>query len=353
MSDIFHITGPLLRLIDPETGHRLAMRALAAGLVPAGRAFSDAALGVSLWGIDFPNPIGTAAGFDKNAEAVDAALRLGFGFVEIGTVTPRPQPGNPKPRLFRLPEDQAVINRMGFNNEGLEAVLRRLTRRRRRGIVGVNVGKNRDAEDALTDYVTGVKAAAPLADFLVLNVSSPNTPGLRGLQRRSELSRLLEAALAARNEAAEKPGRPPLLVKIAPDLSEDELKDIATTCLETGIDGIIATNTTITRPDGLRGADVGQDGGLSGQPLFELSTRILGDLYRLTEGKVPLIGVGGVSNGEQAYAKIRAGASLVQLYSAMVYHGPGLANRINRELASLLRRDGFSKISEAVGAAHR
>ena len=353
MSDIFHITGPLLRLIDPEAGHRLAIRALAAGLVPAGRAFRDAALGVSLWGIDFPNPIGTAAGFDKNAEAVDAALRLGFGFVEIGTVTPRPQPGNPKPRLFRLPDDQAVINRMGFNNEGLEIVLRRLSRRRRRGIVGVNVGKNRDAEDALADYVAGVKAAVPLADFLVLNVSSPNTPGLRGLQRRSELTQLLEAALTARNDSAEQPGRPPLLVKIAPDLSAEELKDIAVTCRETGIDGIIATNTTITRPEGLRGTEAGQDGGLSGQPLFALSTRILGDLYRLTEGKIPLIGVGGVSNGEQAYAKIRAGASLVQLYSAMVYHGPGLANRINREMAALLRRDGFSKISEAIGADHR
>lgn len=353
MSDIFHITGPLLRLIDPETGHRLAIRALAAGLVPAGRKFSDSALATSVWGLNFLNPVGTAAGFDKNAEVVDAALGLGFGFVEIGTVTPRPQPGNPKPRLFRLPADEAVINRMGFNNDGLDAVLRRLSRRRRTGLVGVNIGKNRDAEDALADYVTGVKAAAPLADFLVLNVSSPNTPGLRGLQRRAELAALLEAALAARDEAAKEPGRPPLLVKIAPDLSGDELEDIAATCLETQIDGIIATNTTITRPEDLSGPDAGQDGGLSGRPLFELSTRILGDLYRLTEGCIPLIGVGGVSNGEQAYAKIRAGASLVQLYSAMVYHGPGLANRINRELAALLRRDGFSRIAEAVGADHR
>lgn len=352
MLDSYRIAGPLIRLLDPETGHRLAIRSLAAGLVPAGRPFRNAVLETTLWNREFPNPLGTAAGFDKNAEAVDATLRQGFGFAEVGTVTPRPQPGNPRPRLFRLMADEAVVNRMGFNNDGLEAVLARLGARRRNGIVGVNVGKNRDSTDAQADYVAGVRAAAALADFLVLNVSSPNTPGLRGLQKKSELGSLLEAALTARDSAASD-NRPPVLVKVAPDLSEEELADIAATCLETGIDGIVATNTTITRPEDLRGREAGEEGGLSGRPLFDLSTRILHALYRLTEGRIPLIGVGGISSGADAYAKIRAGASLVQLYSAMVFHGPGIANRINRDLAALLRRDGYAGVREAVGADHR
>ena len=345
--DLYPLAAPFIRLLDPEAGHRLAIGALKRGLVPACNRFEDSILRISLWGREFPNPMGTAAGFDKNAEVVDAIHRLGFGFAEIGTVTPRPQSGNPKPRLFRLLDDHGVINRMGFNNDGLDVVLARLKTARRNGIVAVNVGKNKDSEDAVADYVTGVGAAAELADLLVLNVSSPNTPGLRALQKKSELGTLLEASLVARN------GRDvPILVKVAPDLSDDELKDIAGTCLDVGIDGIVATNTTISRPDGLRDANAAQAGGLAGRPLFELSTRILHRLYSLTEGKMPLVGVGGVSSGADAYAKIRAGASLVQLYSAMVFSGPNLVNRVNRDLAALLRRDGFAGVNEAIGADH-
>ncbi|MBL6946335.1 MAG: quinone-dependent dihydroorotate dehydrogenase [Rhodospirillales bacterium] len=351
MPDLYPFAAPFIRLLDPETGHRLAIGALKRGLIPACGKVDDPTLRTTVWGRDFPNPIGTAAGFDKNAEVVDATLRLGFGFAEVGTITPRAQPGNPKPRLFRLWADEAVINRMGFNNAGLDAVLERLKAQQRNGIVAVNLGKNKDAEDAVGDYVTGVKKATPQADFLVLNVSSPNTPGLRGLQNKSELGGLLEAALGARNGACQ--GRTvPVLVKVAPDLTDDELKDIAGTCVETGIDGIVATNTTISRPEGLSDPNAGQAGGLAGRPLLELSTRILHRFYGLTGGKLPLIGVGGVSSGADAYAKIRAGASLVQLYSAMVFSGPNLVNQVNRELAALLRRDGFSCIADAVGADH-
>jgi len=351
-SVLSRLASPFLRRLDPETGHRLAIRALRYGLVPPPAPFDDPLLRQSLWGLDFANPLGSAAGFDKNAEAVAATLALGFGFVEVGTVTPRPQPGNPRPRLFRLVEDEAVINRMGFNNEGLEAVLGRLRRRLGAGIVAVNLGRNKDSADAVADYVAGVRRAAPLASLLVVNVSSPNTPGLRALQRRRELEDLLRAVLAARDEVATG-GRPPLLVKIAPDLSEGELADIAAVALDTGIDGIVATNTTIGRPSSLKGGHAGEAGGLSGRPLFELSTRVLRDTYRLTGGRLPLVGVGGVASGADAYAKIRAGASLVQLYTALVYGGPGLVDRIRRDLAALLGRDGFGSIAEAVGADHR
>ena len=345
--DLYPFAAPFIRLLDPEAGHRLAIGALKRGLVPVCNRFEDSILGISLWGREFPNPVGTAAGFDKNAEVVDAIHRLGFGFAEIGTVTPRPQSGNPKPRLFRLLADQAVINRMGFNNDGLDVVLARLKAASRNGIVAINIGKNKDVDDAVADYVTGVTAAADLADLLILNVSSPNTPGLRALQKKSELGSLLQSVMTARN------GRNvPMLVKVAPDLSDDELKDIAGTCLEVGIDGIVATNTTISRPEGLRDANAVQDGGLAGRPLFELSTRILHRLYELTDGKMPLVGVGGIASGADAYAKIRAGASLVQLYSAMVFAGPNLVNRINRDLAALLRRDGFANVKDAIGADH-
>ncbi|MCG8511506.1 MAG: quinone-dependent dihydroorotate dehydrogenase [Rhodospirillales bacterium] len=352
MFDLYPLAAPFIRLLDPESGHRLAINALRCGLVPACGSFDDPALRVTLWGREFPNPIGTAAGFDKNAEAVPGTLAQGFGFVEIGTVTPRPQPGQGKPRLFRLMADGAVINRMGFNNDGLDAVLPRLSERKQGGIVGVNLGKNRDSEDAIADYVTGITRAAQLADFLVLNVSSPNTPGLRGLQEKGALSALLTAALEARNRV-DIPRHPPLLVKVAPDLVDAEIADIADVCLSVGVDGVIATNTTNSRPAGLKSARAGEDGGLSGGPLFDLSTRVLGRFHELTQGKLPLIGVGGVSDGEQAYAKIRAGASLVQLYTAMVFKGPAIANRIKRDLAVLLKRDGFSTIAEAVGADHR
>jgi dihydroorotate dehydrogenase len=310
---------------------------LAAGLGGTSRTPDSPELGQRLWELDFPNPIGIAAGFDKDARAPEALLRLGFGFVEIGTVTPRPQPGNPLPRVFRLEADGALINRMGFNSGGLDRVVERMTpRRREAGIVGVNIGKNRDSADATPDYAEGVRRAAPLADYLVVNVSSPNTPGLRDLQARAVLEALLRQVLAARDETG---ARPPLLVKIAPDLTAEERTDIAAVALATGIDGVIIANTTIAR-------------GLSGRPLFAASTALLAEMYRLTEGKLPLIGVGGVASADDAYVKIRAGASLVQLYTALVFAGPGLLARIKTGLAALLRRDGFASVAEAVGADH-
>jgi dihydroorotate dehydrogenase len=350
---LYRALRPGLRFIDPETAHRLAVKALACGLPLGGAAPDEPLLACRVWGLDFPNPLGLAAGFDKDAEAPDALLRLGFGHVEVGTVTPRPQPGNPRPRLFRLSEDEAVINRYGFNSQGLDPLLRRAAARQGRGgVVGINVGKNKDTADEVADFVTGIRAAAPFADYLVINVSSPNTPGLRNLQARESMERLIQAALEAR-EAAVTGRMPPLLIKLAPDLDEAGLADVAEVALATGIDGLIMGNTTISRPPSLKSPHRAEAGGLSGKPLLELSTRRLGDLYRLTCGRVPLVGVGGVSSGLDAYAKIRAGASLVQLYSALVYEGPGLIGRIKRDLASLLRRDGFGSVAEAVGADHR
>ncbi len=347
MFDFFRLAGPLVRLFDPETAHALTVTALKRGLVPRQPRDDDPILSIRLWGRDFPNPVGLAAGFDKNAEVSDAMLAQGFGFVEVGSVTPRPQPGNPQPRLFRLPEDGAVINRMGFNNQGLDAVAGRLARRRRDGIVGANLGKNKDTEDAASDYQKGVAALGPLADYLVINVSSPNTPGLRALQGRAPLEDLVgrtrQALLAL-------PKPVPLLLKIAPDLTEDDKRDIAEVALAGGLDGLIVTNTTIARPATLKCACKGETGGLSGAPLFEPSTQVLRDMFTLTGGKLPLVGVGGIGSAEQAYVKVRAGASLVQLYSALIFQGPALVTRIKRGLAELLRRDGFSGLAEAVGA---
>ncbi|MEX2629805.1 MAG: quinone-dependent dihydroorotate dehydrogenase [Tistlia sp.] len=345
---------PLLFRLDPETGHGLTLRLLRSGLVPRAAGAADPILASELWGRRLANPIGLAAGFDKNAEAVAPLLRLGFGLVEVGSVTPRPQPGNPRPRLFRLAEDRAVINRMGFNNRGLEAAAAALTAFRARGpaagLVGVNLGKNKDSPEAAPDYVAGARRLAAYADYLVVNVSSPNTPGLRALQDRAALTGLLAAVRAALAEA-EAP--PPLLLKIAPDLTEADRRDIAAVALDSGLDGLIVSNTTVERPAGLRSRWKGEAGGLSGRPLFEPSTRLLGEMYRLTGGRLPLIGVGGVESGATAYAKIRAGASLVQLYSALVYEGPALVGRIAAELAALLRRDGFASLTEAVGADQR
>jgi len=301
--------------------------------------------------MDFPNPVGMAAGFDKNAAIPDALFNLGFGFVEVGTVTPRPQAGNPKPRLFRLVEDQAVINRLGFNGQGAAAVVARLQHRQQRGVLGVNIGKNRDTTDEIDDYVKGVSLFAPLADYLTVNISSPNTPGLRDLQRRERLSELLTAIVEARNAVEGR--RTPVLVKIAPDLNETEIRDIAEVSHSTGIDGLIATNTTLARPDTLKSAYKAEAGGLSGHPLFGLSTKILSELYKATEGKIPLIGVGGIASGLDAYQKIKAGASLVQLYSSLVFEGPGLVRRIQRDLLLRLQADGFTNINQAVGSAHR
>jgi len=350
VSAIFDLALPLLRLLPPEAAHRASIAALSAGVAPDAAAPDPPSLRIALWGWQFPNPIGLAAGFDKNAEVPDAMLRFGFGFVETGTVTPRPQPGNPKPRLFRLSEDRALINRLGFNNEGLEAVRARLAARRGRpGLVGANLGKNKESADAIADYVAGVKAMGALADYLVVNVSSPNTPGLRDLQRKASLLTLIAALKSARALAAA-PDPPPLLLKIAPDLSEGERAEIAEAALETGLDGMIISNTTVARPVELRSSHARETGGLSGKPLFAPSTALLAQMWRLTRGQIPLIGVGGVAGGADAYAKIRAGASLVQLYTALIYEGPGLVLRIKRDLAGFLARDGFASIAEAVGA---
>jgi len=346
--------GQILRALPPETAHRLTIRALRAGLVRGEQGRDDPLLTTRAWGLIFPNPLGLSAGFDKDAEAYAAILRLGFGFVEVGSITPRPQAGNPKPRVFRLPDNEAVINRLGFNSAGLAAAVTNLRPRRieRAGIVGVNLGKNRDSADAAADYAAGTAALAPLADYLVINVSSPNTPGLRALQEAETLRALVARVQAARAAAvAERP--PPLLLKIAPDLAPTDVRDIAQVALDGGIDGLIVSNTTTSRPAGLRGRHAAESGGLSGRPLFALSTELLREVYRLTEGRLPLIGVGGIASGADAYAKIRAGASLVQLYTALIYHGPGLIGRIKRDLAASLRADGFATVAAAVGADHR
>jgi dihydroorotate dehydrogenase len=358
MSELaYRLTRPLLHLLTPEAGHRTAIRALKAGLVRIAPERDDPVLATRVWGIDFPNPIGLAAGFDKDAEIADAMLALGFGFVEAGTVTPVKQPGNPKPRLFRLDQDEAVINRLGFNSGGVAPFAERLKRRRaqgRQGIVGANVGKNRDTADGAADYALGIEAVCGLADYLVVNISSPNTPGLRSLQAREPIEDLLKRVLAARRRTAPDPNHmPPLLAKVGPDLDQAQLADIAEVALATGVDGLIIGNTTIDRPASLKSRDAPEAGGLSGKPLRVPATQCLSDIYRLTQGKLPLIGCGGVASGADAYEKIRAGASLVQLYSALVFHGPGLAQRIKRELAQRLRRDGFKSVAEAVGADHR
>ena len=355
--DLYPLLKPALGLVTPEKAHHLAIRALAAGarsgLLKAPEA-DDPVLAMRLWGLDFPNPVGLAAGFDKDCEVPDALLALGFGFVEAGTVTPRPQPGNPRPRLFRLEADRAVINRFGFNSQGLEPFVARLGARRAAGaggIVGANVGKNKESADALSDYALGVAATCRLADYLVCNISSPNTPGLRSLQARSEMAALVAHALVVRNESIIDPaGRPPLLVKVAPDLDDAGLADVAAGALETGVDGLIMGNTTLSRPDHLKSAQRGEAGGLSGRPLMALSTARLAALARLLEGRVPIVGVGGIASGADAYAKIRAGASLVQVYSALVFHGPGLVRRIKADLAARLKADGFGSVREAVGA---
>lgn len=359
MIDLYPLLGPVLRALPPEAAHRVSIRALASGLVPRDRNADDPILAVDLWGRRLPNPVGVAAGFDKGAEVPEALLDLGFGLVEAGTVTPRPQPGNPRPRLFRLPEDKAVINRFGFNSEGLavaEARMARMPREGRRGLIGANVGKNKDSAAAGPDYAAGVRALARYSDYLVANVSSPNTPGLRELQRREALLALLAEVENALAETVRAAGiaRPALLIKVAPDLSPAEREDLAAVLREvSGVDGVIIGNTTVSRPPDLRGRHRAEAGGLSGRPLMALSTEVLADLYRLTGGRIPLIGCGGVSNGEDAYAKIRAGATLVQLYTALVYEGPALVGRIKRDLAALLRRDGFASVAAAVGSGNK
>lgn len=354
---------PLLFRLNPETAHGLAIRTLQLwqhcpwpGGAEGHGAQVDSLLRQRLWHIDFANPVGLAAGFDKNGQVWRGVLRLGFGFAEIGSVTPVGQAGNPRPRLFRLAEAEAVLNRMGFNNAGIEAMARQLRKdgrdqARRQGPLGINLGKNKSTADAAADYEIGIRELARFADYLVINISSPNTPGLRALQGREPLELLVQRARQALDALALDP-RPPLLLKIAPDLTAEDLADIAAVALAGGLDGLIVSNTTITRPD-VAASWSQEAGGLSGRPLFALSTAVLGEVYRLTQGRLPLIGVGGIGSAADAYAKIRAGASLVQLYSALIYRGPMLARQINEGLAALLRRDGFGNVAEAVGADHR
>lgn len=350
---IFSFLRPIIHLIPPEPAHFLTIQALRLGVIPPMPPLADSRLQTQLAGLQFPNPVGMAAGFDKNAEVVDALSAQGFGFIEAGTVTPRAQSGNPKPRIFRLAEDEAVINRLGFNNKGLDVYIRNLSARRANSVVGANIGKNKDSEDAISDYVRGLEAVYPFADYITVNISSPNTPGLRALQHRDALTGLLSLLQEARKQQITATGiSKPLFLKIAPDLSSDEKVDIASLAIQHGVDALIISNTTISRPDTLQSRNSQEQGGLSGRPLMALSTDALKEFYRLTNGKIPLIGVGGVANGEDAYAKIRAGASLVQLYSALVYQGFGLVRQINLELLKQLERDGFSHITQAIGADH-
>ncbi|MEP6968449.1 MAG: quinone-dependent dihydroorotate dehydrogenase, partial [Pseudomonadota bacterium] len=337
-----------LRRLDPETAHGLTLAALKAGLGPRARAPADPILAMRLAGLELSNPIGLAAGFDKDARVPRAMLAAGFGFVECGTATPRPQGGNPRPRLFRLPRDQAVINRMGFNNAGLEAFAARLAARRSGGVVGANIGAGKDSTDRVADYVAGLTRLWGLCDYFTLNVSSPNTPGLREMQGRDALADLLGAVREARAGLVG-PGAP-IFLKVAPDLGEGEALDIAEAAVAFGLDGAVVSNTTTARPGTLRGAHRDETGGLSGAPLMAPSTRQLRTFHQAAGGRLALIGVGGVASGADAYAKIRAGAGAVQLYSALAFQGPGLILRIRRELADLLRADGFTAVAQAVGA---
>ncbi|XP_065272670.1 LOW QUALITY PROTEIN: dihydroorotate dehydrogenase (quinone), mitochondrial [Emys orbicularis] len=347
-------------LLGPETAHVLAIRLLSLGVLPRVAQRDSAMLEVCILGRRFRNPVGLAAGFDKHGEAVDGLAKLGFGFVEVGSVTPQPQEGNPKPRVFRLPEDQAVINRYGFNSHGHAAMERRLRARQGAQLqlteagmpLGINLGKNKGSADAAADYVDGVRTLGPLADYLVVNVSSPNTPGLRDLQGAAELRRLLAKVLEER-DALRCERKPAVLVKIAPDLTAQDKQDIASVVTELGVDGLVVTNTTTSRPSSLRGTLRAEPGGLSGRPLRALSTQTVGEMYALTQGKVPIIGVGGVSSGQDALEKIRAGASLVQMYTALTYQGPPVVGVVKRELEVLLREQGFQSVTEAVGADHR
>jgi dihydroorotate dehydrogenase len=354
----YSLVRPFLRRLEPEKAHHYAILGLKLGLAGRDKRQDDPVLATEVFGLHFSNPIGMAAGFDKDAEVIDPLFAVGFGLVEAGTVTPKPQPGNPQPRLFRLDEDEGVINRLGFNSGGLAGYVERIAARRATGksvgVFGANVGKNRESTDAVADYVTGIEAVAPYADYLVINISSPNTPGLRSLQAREPIEQLLKAVLAARDrKAAETGRRPPLLAKVGPDLNDAALKDIGEVAASTGVDGLIIGNTTVDRPASLRSVNCHQAGGLSGKPLMGPSTDCLASFYRITGGKIPLVGCGGIASGEDAYAKIRAGASLVQLYSALVFHGPALVGRIKRDLAARLKADGFKSVSEAVGADHR
>lgn len=350
---LYPLLRPLLFTLDAETAHRLTINALKI-LPRATPPVDDPALRVTLWDRHFPNPIGLAAGFDKNAEVIAPMLGFGFGFVEVGTVTPRPQMGNPRPRVFRDPMHQAIINRMGFPNVGMNTFKTNLekfldTRPRPNGLLGINIGMNKSQDDPAKDYCMLVRVLGPFADYLCVNISSPNTPGLRNLQDPAAFRDLVAHVQEERARACGKHMPPPLLVKLAPDLDEAQQESLAQTALDSGIDGLILTNTTLARPDDLPESFRAQPGGLSGRPLTEKSTQVIRNIARLTGGKLPIIGAGGVFDARDAYSKILAGASLVQIYSALAFQGPGMVKTMTSELVNLLKADGFSNIGEAVG----
>jgi len=350
LSTVFELARPLLFALDPEQAHALTLKSLEAGIHPRPAAPDDARLSVAVWGMAFPNPLGIAAGFDKDARVADAVLGMGFGHAEIGTVTPKPQSGNPRPRVFRLIGDRALINRLGFNSAGHAAALERLRRRAPHGVVGVNVGANKDAEDRTADYVAGIRAFCDVASYFTINVSSPNTPGLRDLQAPAALDDLLARVLQAREDtvAAGKPRRP-IVVKLAPDIAEADLEPVVRVLVARGIDGIAVSNTTLAR-DGLSDAALAKEaGGLSGRPLFHRSTVVLARIYLLTEGRIPLIGIGGIDSGVAAIAKIEAGATLLQLYTGLIYEGPGLLGRIKEEMVAYAERHTLARIGDATG----
>lgn len=336
-----------MRGLEPETAHRATVKMMASRFAPRLSVRNDPMLGSRVAGIQFSNPLGLAAGFDKNAEAANGMLRLGFGFVEVGAATPRPQQGNARPRVFRLQEDEAVVNRYGFNNDGFDKIAARLRARQRIGVVGVNLGANKESVDRVADYVAGVNAFHGLVDFYTVNISSPNTPGLRALQDRKSLDELLTRVLAARNALT---ATTPVFLKIAPDLSDSDKSDIAAAVVTHQIDALIVSNTTTARPPTLKGKHASEPGGLSGRPLFAASTALLMEFFQALKGGTPLIGVGGVSSLDDAYAKIRAGASLVQLYTALIYKGPGLVAAIVEGLPQRLKADGYHCLKDAVGS---
>jgi len=348
---LFELARPLLNALEPEHAHELTLKALEAGFYPRAWSADDARLAIELWGMRFSNPLGVAAGFDKDARVADAVAALGFGYTEVGTVTPHPQSGNPRPRIFRLNGDKAIINRLGFNNAGHAAALARLRRPlASHAIIGVNVGANRDAVDRISDYVAGIRAFSDVAAYLTVNVSSPNTPGLRDLQAPAQLDRLLQRVLAARQElVAAGKRRRPIVVKLAPDIAETDLPGIVEVIVARDLDGIAVGNTTLART-GLSDARQGAEpGGLSGRPLFHRSTVVLARVHQLSRGAVPLIGIGGIDSGAAAFAKIEAGATLLQLYTGLVYEGPALIARLKSELLVHLERDGYARLGDAVG----
>ena len=340
----------IVRKLDPERAHLLTIQALKLGITPRYSNNSDGALTSEIFDIKFQNPIGLAAGFDKSAEAFYSLDKLGCGFVEVGTLTLKPQAGNERPRVFRLEEDQAIINRYGFNNDGLSRAVKRLSKRvKSTGVLGINIGINKDSTTPNADYVEALRIVSPLADYITINISSPNTPGLRDLQHSEKLEKLLRSIEESRFKNEGQIFTPPILLKIAPDLTKKEIKEITQIALKTSVSGLVVSNTTVTRPPLLKGYKKTESGGLSGPPLFELSTKKLAQTYLACKGKIPLIGVGGVDSAETAYAKIRAGASLVQLYTALTYRGPCLFKSINDGLNLLIKNDNFKNVQDAVG----